>query len=90
MTAPQRSLWLKNPLGIHTGHTADARGGIVIEGDRVREAVPLGGAPAQPVDETIDASRHVVIPGLINTHHHFYQTLTRAWTPVVSAELFGG
>lgn len=88
MTAPTRSIWLKNPLGIHTGDSADARGGLVIEGARVLEAVPLGGAPTRPVDETVDASRHVIIPGLINTHHHFYQTLTRAWTPVVSAELF--
>ncbi|UJP09812.1 8-oxoguanine deaminase [Microbacterium sp. KUDC0406] len=88
MSAPQHTTWLKNPLGIHTGDTADARGGVVIAGDRVLESVPFGGEPSQPVDETFDASRHVIIPGLINTHHHFYQTLTRAWRPVVSAELF--
>ena len=29
-----------------------------------------------------------MLPGLINTHHHFYQTLTRAWAPVVNAPLF--
>ena len=81
-------LWIKNPLGIFTGTDADAAGGIVIEGSVVGELVPAGGAPAAPVDQQFDASRHVVIPGLINTHHHFYQTLTRAWTPVVSAELF--
>lgn len=81
-------LWIKNPLGIFTGTDADAAGGIVIEGSVVGELVPAGGAPAAPVDREFDASRHVVIPGLINTHHHFYQTLTRAWTPVVSAELF--
>lgn len=29
-----------------------------------------------------------MLPGLINSHHHFYQTLTRAWAPVVNAPLF--
>lgn len=36
----------------------------------------------------IDASRHVVTPGFVNTHHHLYQTLTRALPAVQNAKLF--
>ena len=68
-------LWLKNPLAI----LADgAGGGVVVDGGRIAELVPAGRQPSAPVDRTFDASRYVVVPGLINTHHHFFQTLTRA------------
>ena len=41
-----------------------------------------------PVDQVHDASRHVVLPGLVNTHHHFFQTLTRAHPAAINKELF--
>ena len=39
--------------------------------------------------ETIDARHHLVVPGLVNTHHHMFQSLTRAIPAVQDAELFG-
>jgi 8-oxoguanine deaminase len=40
------------------------------------------------VDEVIDARGHIVMPGMVNTHHHMYQSLTRAIPAVQNAELF--
>jgi 8-oxoguanine deaminase len=39
-------------------------------------------------DEVLDLSGHIVFPGLVNTHHHFYQTLTRAVPGAQDANLF--
>ncbi|WP_324649761.1 8-oxoguanine deaminase [Georgenia sp. H159] len=79
--------WIRSPLAVLTPGE-DARGGIVVEGGRIIELLADGAEPATPCEEVVDAREHVVIPGLINTHHHFYQTLTRAWGPVASVELF--
>lgn len=46
------------------------------------------GIEAPPGADVVDASRHVVIPGLVNCHHHFYQTLTRNLPAVQNAKLF--
>ncbi|TXI66174.1 MAG: 8-oxoguanine deaminase, partial [Limnohabitans sp.] len=40
-------------------------------------------------DEAIDGRDLLVVPGLVNTHHHMYQSLTRAIPSVQNAELFG-
>ncbi len=42
----------------------------------------------QPTGEVIDCSRHVIVPGFVNTHHHFYQTLTRNLPAGQDAKLF--
>lgn len=80
-----RRLFIATPLAV----LADgAAGGVVVEGTRIVELVPSGGRPTLGFDETFDASRHVVLPGLINTHHHFYQTLTRAHPAAINKPLF--
>ncbi|HSC83192.1 MAG TPA: 8-oxoguanine deaminase [Pseudomonas sp.] len=81
-------IWIKNPQAIFTANEQDARGGLVIEAGVIVELLAAGQTPAQPCAQVFDASQHVLLPGLINTHHHFYQTLTRAWAPVVNQPLF--
>lgn len=82
------TIWIKQPLAIFTGNKSDARGGMVISQGKIVELVPVGQTPIHVIDESFDAQNLVVLPGLINSHHHFYQTLTRAWAPVVNAPLF--
>lgn len=81
-------IWIKNPLATFTPEAVDGRGGLVIENNLISEVLAAGQQPARPCDQLFDARDHVVLPGFINTHHHFYQTLTRAWGPVVNQPLF--
>ena len=77
-------IWIKDPLAC----LADgAERGLVVEGDRIVEIVASGAQPQFPVDDTFDASRHVVLPGLINTHHHMFQSLTRAHPAAINKNL---
>jgi 8-oxoguanine deaminase len=61
--------------------------GAVFARDGVIEAVGPSAELPPGADEVIDARDQVVIPGLVNTHHHMFQTLTRA--RVQDDELFG-
>ncbi len=62
-------------------------GGIFVR-DNVIEAVgPTQALPAS-ADQVIDAQEMIVLPGLVNTHHHLYQTLTRAVPAAQDAVLF--
>jgi 8-oxoguanine deaminase len=82
---PAAALWIKDPLAI----LADgAERGIVLQAGRIVELVPAEKSPATPNATIFEAGDHVVLPGLINTHHHFYQTLTRAVPEALDRELF--
>ena len=62
-------------------------GWVLIDDDHVA-AVGTGEPPAGPVDRRLDARGKVVLPGLVNTHHHLPQTLTRNVPSVQEAPLF--
>ena len=81
----KRPLWIKDPLAILA---AGAERGLVVEGGRILELVPKGAEPATPDCARFEAGAHVVLPGLVNTHHHFFQTLTRALPAALDKELF--
>ncbi len=59
---------------------------ILIEGAQIRRIGPSVAAP--PGCRVIDCAHHVVVPGFVNTHHHFFQTLTRNLPAVQDAKLF--
>lgn len=67
--------------------TRYADGGLYVVDNVIRQVGPSNQLPAS-ADMVIDARDMVIIPGLINTHHHFYQTLTRNMPAAQDANLF--
>ena len=65
-----------------------ADGAVFIRGPAIEAVGTTAELPAS-ADQVIDAHDHVLMPGLVNTHHHMYQTLTRAVRPAQDNELFG-
>ena len=64
-------------------------GDVLVEAGAIAAVGALAGTPAAEGAEVLDASGCVVTPGLVNTHHHLYQTLTRAVPAGQDALLFG-
>jgi 8-oxoguanine deaminase len=87
---PERSLLIRH---IHTLAAMDDRDTVLhgaslhVADGEIRQCIGSG-ARLPKADRVIDGRHAVVIPGLINTHHHLYQTLTRAYPPAADAELF--
>lgn len=86
----ERTLLLRNATLVATmdaGQTEIPDGGVLVRGGRI---AAIGASATLPcsADEIIDLSGHVLMPGMINTHHHMYQTLTRAVPGAQDCELF--
>jgi cytosine/adenosine deaminase-related metal-dependent hydrolase len=62
-------------------------GGIFAENGFIRQVGRTQELP-ETADQVVDMSGQIVLPGLVNTHHHFYQTLTRAVPAAQDANLF--
>ncbi|MCU0885677.1 MAG: 8-oxoguanine deaminase [Beijerinckiaceae bacterium] len=92
---PDKTLLLKNALVLATMDEARreiADGAVLVRGCEIIAVGPSAEIEAGqhgPIDEIIDLSGHVLLPGLVNTHHHMFQSLTRATPAGQDAELFG-
>ena len=63
-------------------------GGLFIRGGFIEEVAQVSDVRNKTADEVLDLNGHGLLPGLVNTHHHFYQTLTRAVPAAQDANLF--
>jgi len=85
-------LWIREPLAVFDPRAELERpgsspaGGVVVQGGWIVETVPAGASPEH--EQVFDARGLVLLPGLVNTHHHFYQTLTRALAAALNKPLF--
>ena len=59
----------------------------VVARDGFVEQTGTGAAPAIAGAEVVDAHGGIVVPGFVNTHHHMYQNLARAYTPIANLPL---
>ncbi len=85
------TLLIRNAAMVATLDAANrelANASVLIRDRLVKAIGPAADLPAE-ADEVIDARGHLVTPGLVNTHHHMFQSLTRAIPGVQNAELFG-
>ena len=70
-------------------HRRELPGGWVAVTGNLIEAIGGAADPAPTATVVVDAQDCLVTPGLVNTHHHIYQNLTRAYPPMTDKPLFG-
>jgi cytosine/adenosine deaminase-related metal-dependent hydrolase len=63
------------------------RGGLFVQDGFITQVGVTEDLPTA-ADEILDLEGHIVLPGLINTHHHFFQTMTRAVSDAQDSNLF--
>jgi len=85
-----KTLLVKNATVVVTMNDTreEIKNGALFIRNNIIEQVGQTADLPQTADEIIDASNHVVLPGLINTHHHMYQSLTRVIPAAQDGELF--
>jgi len=91
---PDQTLLLKNADVLCTmselgENESEIKGGGLFARNGIIEAVGESSSLPQIADTIIDMKGHVVIPGMVNTHHHLFQNLTRAVPAAQNSELFG-
>ena len=95
---PDQTLLLKNadvlctmsePGENESNIESEIKGGGLFARNGIIEAVGESSSLPQIADTIIDMKGHVVIPGMVNTHHHLFQNLTRAVPAAQNSELFG-
>jgi 8-oxoguanine deaminase len=84
------TLLLRNATVVATFDDADTsyKGGSVFVKDGVIQRIGHSRDVPDRADEVIDANGLILLPGLVNTHHHFYQTLTRNVAGTQDVDLF--
>lgn len=75
-------------LATNAPEIGDLKDGAIFIRDNVIEKIGITGEMPESADEIIDGSNLFVCPGFVNTHHHFYQTLTRAVPGAQNEKLF--
>jgi 8-oxoguanine deaminase len=85
---PMSTLLIRNARVLVTMDGREiAHGGLFARDGWIEQVGPSDDLPAT-ADEIVDLTGHVVLPGLVNTHHHLYQTLTRVYPGAQDVGLF--